>query len=216
MCILALIAAPQPGIGLASYYRRFIPHFSKIAGPLHTLTKKDIEYVWTPQCQEAFEELKRLLSTAPVLAFPNFKFPFMLETDASILGLGAVLAQRQEDGYVKPVAYASRSLQPNEKNYGITELEGLGVVWALKHFRPYLYGHHCDVYTDHQALKALLNTPQPSDKLARWGMAIQELDVKILHRSGKHNTNADALSRSPLPGTIKGECSFRDNSSNWS
>ena len=80
----------------------------------------------------------------------------------------------------------------------MTELEGLGVVWAVKHFRPYLYGHQCDIYTDHEALKSLLNTPQPSGKLARWGMAIQELDVRILHRSGKHNANADALSRVPL------------------
>ena len=78
------------------------------------------------------------------------------------------------------------------------ELEGLGAVWAVKHFRPYLYGHQCDIYTDHEALKSLLNTPRPSGKLARWGMAIQELDVRILHRSGKHNVNADALSRVPL------------------
>ena len=77
-------------------------------------------------------------------------------------------------------------------------MEGLGVVWAVKHFRPYLYGHHCDIYTDHEALKSLLNTLQPSGKLARWGMAIQELDVRILHRSGKHNANADALSRAPV------------------
>ena len=72
------------------------------------------------------------------------------------------------------------------------------MVWAVKHFRPYLYGHHCNIYTDHEALKSLLNTPQPSGKLARWGMAIQELDVRILHRSGKHNVNADALSRAPV------------------
>ena len=124
--------------------------------------------------------------------------PFILETDASGNGLGAVLAQQQDDGLVRPIAYASRSLQEHEKRYGVTKLEGLGVVWAVKHFRPYLYGHQCDIYTDHEALKSLLNTPQPSGKLARWGMAIQELDVRILHRSGKHNANADALSRVPL------------------
>ncbi len=78
--------------------------------------------------------------------------------------------------------------------------------WALKHFRAYLYGHHCDVFTDHEALKSLLNTPQPSGNLARWGMTIQELDVKILHRSGKHNANADALSRAPLLDTDSAEC----------
>jgi len=124
--------------------------------------------------------------------------PFILETNASIFGLGAVLAQSQVDGSIQPIVYANRSLQEHEKRYGITELEGLGVVWAVKHFRTYLYGHQCDIYTDHEALKSLLNTPQPSGKLARCGMAIQELDVQILHRSGKHNANTDALSRAPV------------------
>ena len=110
-----------------------------------------------------------------------------------------MLAQRQSDNTVRSIAYASRSLQPHESNYGITKLEGLGVVWAVKHFRPYLYGQTCTVYTDHEALKPLLKKPQPSGKLARWGMAIQELDLEIRHRSGKHNANADALSRHPLP-----------------
>ena len=186
-------------VGLASYYRRFVPGFSKIAGPLHALTKKDAPFVWSEACEVSFTKLKDQLTTAPVLAFPNFREPFILETDASGAGLGAVLAQKQEDGSVRPVAYASRSLLRHESNYGITELEGLGVVWAAKHFRPYLYGHSGVVYTDHEALKSLLNTPQPSGKLARWGMALQELDLTILHRSGKANANADALSRCPQP-----------------
>ena len=136
---------------------------------------------------------------APVLAYPNFEQEFLLETDASGIGLGAVLVQRQRDGTVRPVSFASRTLQNHEKNYGVTELEGLGVVWAVKHFRPYIYGHHCIVYTDHEALKSLLNTPQPSGKLAHWGLALQEMDLEICYQSGKRNSNADALSRSPLP-----------------
>lgn len=134
------------------------------------------------QCQQAFDRLKELLIQSPVLCFPDFSRPFVLETDASGTGLGAVLAQEQTDGTIHPIAYASRSLQKHEQNYGITELEGLGVVWVVKHFRVYLYGHKCTVVTDHEALKSLLNTPQPSGKLARWGMALQ-----------------DALSRCPLP-----------------
>ena len=186
-------------LGLASYYRRFVPGFSKVAAPLNALTRKDIPYIWTPDCQQAFEQLKKLLTSALLLKYPDFDKPFILETDASGDRLGEVLAQRQEDGSLQPVACASRSLQKHEKNYVITELEGLGVVWAAKHFRPYLYGHQCTIYTDHEALKSLLNTPQPSGKLARWGMALQELDLTIEHRSGKHNANADALSRHPLP-----------------
>ena len=121
-----------------------------------------------------------------VLCYPDFSRPFILETDASGVGLGAVLAQEQTDGAVKPIAYASRSIQKHERNYGITELEGLGVVWAVKYFRAYLYGHRCTLYTDHEALKSLLNTTQPSGKLARWGMAIQELDLneQLAHKRG--------------------------------
>ena len=122
----------------------------------------------------------------------------MFETDASGAGLGVVLAQKQEEGLVQPIAYASRTLQPHEKNYGVTELEALGAVWAVKHFRPYLYGYSCHLYTDHEALKSLLNTPHPSGKLARWGLALQEVDLHIHYRPGKKNANADALSCCPL------------------
>ena len=184
-------------LGLASYYRRFIPNFSKVAGPLYALTKKNAELSWTPKCKEVFENLKELLTTTPVLAFPEFSHSFILETDASGDGLGAVLAQKV-DGVVRPLAYASRTLQAHEKNLGITELEALAVVWAAKHFRPYLYAHHCDVFTDHIALKSLLNTPQPSGKLARWGLVLQDLDLNIQYRSGRSNTNADVLSRYPV------------------
>ena len=168
-----------------------------MAAPLNALTRKDIAYVWTLDCQQAFVKLKSVLTTAPLLKYPDFSKLFILETDASGDGLGAVLAQRQNDGSVRPIAYASRSLQKHEKNYGITELEGLGVVWATKHFRPYLYGHQCTVFTDQEVLNSLLNTPQPSSELARWGMALQERSLKIEHQSGKHNANADALSCHP-------------------
>ena len=102
------------------------------------------------------------------------------------------------DGIVRPVAFASRTLQHHERNYAVTELEALGVVWAAKHYHPYLHVHQCDVFTDHVALKSLLCTPQPSGKLAQWGMAILELDLHIHHQSGKKNSNADALSRYPV------------------
>ena len=172
---------------LRSLLWRFVPGFSKVAGPLHALTN------WGPECQLSFEKLKQLLTTSPVLAFPDFSWHFHLETDASGAGLGAVLAQEQSDSTKRPIAYASHSLLKHEKNYGIAELEGLGVVWAVKHFRP---------YTDHQALKWLLNTPQPSGKLARWGMALQGMDLTIQYRSEKHNENADALSRYPHTQTV--------------
>lgn len=185
-------------LGLASYYRRFIPNFSKVASPLHALTKKNVEFLWTTECGNVFEQLKKALVTAPVLSYPIFgpQQEFILETDASGVGLGAVLSQEQ-NGLVHPIAYASRSLDPHGKNYGITELETLALVWAVKYFRTYILGHRTMVYTDHAACTSLLNSARPSGKLARWALAIQEMNLVIKHRSGKSNGNADALSRTP-------------------
>ena len=185
-------------LGLTSYYRRFVPSFSALAQPLYKLTKKDVPFVWTDACEEAFQQLKQLLMRAPVLAYPNFSRDFLLETDASGLGLGAVLSQSQDDESIRPIAFASRTLQAHEKTYGISELEALGVVWAVRHFRHYIYGHRCTIYMDHEALKSLLNTPHPSGKLAQWGMALQELDLKIEYRPWRANGRADALSRYPI------------------
>ena len=137
--------------------------------------------------------------TAPVLSYPRFGpgREFILETDASGVGLGAILAQEQ-DGQIHPIAYASRTLDKHEKNYGITELETLALVWAVKYFRPYILGHKTTVFTDHAACTSLLNTARPSGKLARWALIIQEMDLAIRHRAGKKNANADALSRNPV------------------
>ena len=139
----AVKSFPQPDdlpsyrsfLGLASYYCRFVPDFSKLANPLYALTRKNIEFSWGQTQEEAFQNLKQLLMQTPVLAFPNFDQEFILETDASGAGLGAILAQTQPDQMVWPIAYASRTLQSHEKRYSATELEALAVVWAVKHFR---------------------------------------------------------------------------------
>ena len=195
-------------LGLSSYYRRFIPQFSQIAQPLHALTRKGAEFQWTDACEEAMKTLKKRLVSAPVLAYPSFDKPFVMETDASIAGVGVVLSQPQKDGQLHPVAYASRSLSAPERNYAITELETLAVVWAIAHFHSYLYGHSVTVYTDHSAVKAVLETPNPSGKHARWwtkvyGSGVK--DVHIVYRPGKLNASADALSRSPqAPAPLEG------------
>ena len=113
-------------LGLAPYYRHFVPGFSSIATPLHALTKKNALFQWTPQCQSVFDHLEELLVTAPVLAYPKFRpeEEFVLETDARLNGLGAVLGQ-QDDGHIHPIAYASRGLQPHETNYAIQCLKPL-------------------------------------------------------------------------------------------
>ena len=187
-------------LGLSSYYRRFIPNFAKIAQPLHQLTSKGVPFVWSAECEAAFTTLKGKLTVSPVLAYPSFDRGFTLETDASIQGLGAVLSQQQEDGKLHPVAYASRALNHSEKNYSVTELETLAVVWAITHFHSYLYGNCVHVLTDHSTVKAVLETPNPTGKHARWwtrvyGRGVR--DVRITYRAGRENVAADALSRSP-------------------
>ena len=188
-------------VGMCSYYRRFIPQFSTLARPLHDLTRKEATFEWTADCEQSFQSLKKKLVEAPVLAYPSFQKPFILETDASGIGLGAVLSQPQPDQKSHPIAYASRSLSASERNYSITELETLAVVWAISHFHAYLYGHEVTVFTDNSAVRAVLETSNPTGKYARWWNQVYASgiqSIKILHKSGKSNVNADALSRSPV------------------
>ena len=188
-------------LGLASYYRKFIPQFAKVAQPLHHLTRNQVIFSWDESCENAFKTLKQKLINSPVLAYPSFTRPFVLETDACLEGLGAVLSQPQDDGHLHPIAYASRALAPSEKNYGITELETLAVVWALSHFHFYLYNQTVTLYTDHSAVKDILGSSQLSGKHARWWMKVYNQgikELKIIHRAGKLNIRADSLSRNPL------------------
>ena len=139
-------------MGLVSYYRRFVAGFASIAKPLHQLMEKNHKFLWTKECQEAFDELKGKLSSPPILAYPRPDGSYILDTDASDVGVGAVLSQVQ-DGAERVVAYASRTLRRAERNYCVTWKELLAVVVSLKQFRQYLYGRHVVIRTDHDSLQ---------------------------------------------------------------
>ena len=179
-------------LGLASYYWRYIHHFSDIAAPLNKLTKKGTPFIWNQECDNAFTALKQHLTQAPVLACPQFDHhadEFSLQTDASAVGLGAVLEQ---NGHV--IAYASRSLTAPERQYSVIQRECLAVVYALKQFRHYLLGRQFQLVTDHAPLQ-WLSAQKMEGMLCRWALAMQEYDFQIVHRKGSLNTNADSLSR---------------------
>ena len=187
-------------LGLCSYNRKFIPPFAAVASPLHQLTHQDTVFQWSPAGQQAYEELKQRLISAPILAYPNFDADFILETDASVCGLGAVLSQLQADDRPHPVSYASRALNGAEKKYGITELETLAVVWGMSHFHHFLYGHNVTFYTDHTAVKAVLEAKNPTAKHARWWTKVYARGVKnieVRYQARRENANVDALSLSP-------------------
>jgi len=183
-------------MGLANYYRKFVKDFAKIASPLHELTKKGTKFVWTEECQSAFEALKKALTEAPIFAYPDFTKPFLLSTDASDDALGMVLGQEQ-NGREVVIAYGGCKLIPAERNYSVTEREALALVVGIKGFQHYLYGRKFTVYTDHNAVRWLMNIKEPTGRLARWALVLQQYDFEIKHRAGKNNGNADALSRRP-------------------
>ena len=183
-------------LGLCSYYRKFIQGFANIAAPLHALTQKNRKFEWTTACQQAFEELKRRLCSAPVLSLPRDEGCFILDTDASEHSIGAAIHQVQ-DGEERVLAYASRLYSEAEKNYCTTRKELLAVVHFTKLFKQYLLGRKFIVRTDHAALQWLQRTPEPIGQQARWLECLQEFDYQIVHRHGRNHTNADALSRRP-------------------
>ena len=181
-------------LGLAGYYRRFIKDFSKISGPLLELTKQDTTFDWTDDCTKAFNELKARLMTSPILAYPDYNKPYILQTDASGESIGMILAQKQNE-QERVIAYAGKRLTPSEKNYNTTEKEALAIIEGLKHFDPYLRGNHVTIVTDHSALVWLLKQNQPKGRIARWIAYLQQFNYTIEHKAGKKHTNADALSR---------------------
>lgn len=184
-------------LGVASWYRRFVPQFATISQPLTSLLKKGKHWKWGPEQQEAFSDLKAKLTEAPVLACPDFTKTFILQTDASNYGLGAVLTQ-ELDNVERVIAYASRHLKQAEKNYSATEKECLAILWGIRHMRPYLEGYQFIVITDHLALKWLNSIESPTGRLARWALELQQYNFLIRYRRGKQNVVADALSRTPL------------------
>lgn len=184
-------------LGLIGYYRRFIKDFAKITQPLTSCLKKRNKIIIDQKYIDAFNKCKELLTHAPLLQYPDYDKPFILTTDASSVALGAVLSQGLI-GSDKPIAYASRTLSDTESRYSTIERELLAIIWAVKHFRPYLYGRKFYIYTDHRPLVWLQSLKDPSSKLTRWRLRLQDYDFELIYKKGKHNTNADALSRIKL------------------
>ncbi|HSN23183.1 MAG TPA: reverse transcriptase family protein, partial [Methylomicrobium sp.] len=184
-------------VGLASYYRRFIARFADIARPLHQLTGKGQPFVWEAAQENAFQTLKERLITAPILASPRDEGEYVLDTDASLYGLGAVLQQKQ-DGEIRVIAYASRTLSCAERNYSTTRRELLAVIFGFKQFRQFLLGRHFLLRVDHSALTYLRKSTDLIGQSARWLEFIEEFDFRIVHRSGGSHGNCDSMSRRPF------------------
>lgn len=180
-------------VAFANYYRKFIPNFAEKAYELNKLCRKNQEFNWNKNCESSFKSLKDSLISPPVLQYPDFSETneFQLQTDASGYSLGAILS----NGDAKPIAYTSRSLNKAELNYPTIQKELLAIVWAVKHFRPYLYGRTFTIFTDHRPLIYLFNMKDPSSRLMKFRMALEEYDFVVKYVKGSDNAAADALSR---------------------
>ena len=183
-------------MSLASYYRKFVKGFSAIASSLTALLHKDKPYLWEPEQQTAFDQLKQCLVSAPVLILPDPTKPFTVTTDASDLAIGAVLSQDHGKGQ-QPVAYESRKLSPAELNYPVHEKELLAIVHAIKLWRIYLEGQRFTIITDHASLEYIKSQTTLSRRQARWLETLQSVTYEVKYKPGKTNVVADALSRIP-------------------
>nr|CAD2199831.1 unnamed protein product [Meloidogyne enterolobii] len=183
-------------VGMASFFRKHIPNFSMIVEPLTRLTRKEITFKWEEEQQKAFEEIKKILSSEPVLVFPNYNEPFHVFTDASQTGQGGALMQKdKEKNTYKAIAYCSRSLSNSERKWPPVQIELGAIIYALRQFRPFIYMAEVELHTDHKPLAYLMEKAQAHPNLARWLIELQNYNIKIVHVSGKENLLADALSR---------------------
>ncbi|GFW07657.1 retrovirus-related Pol polyprotein from transposon 297 [Trichonephila clavipes] len=188
-------------LGLAGYYQKYINLFSVIAAPLTDALKgraKKGEIKWTTECENAFRELKGKLIDKPVSYAPNFEREFIVQTDASNAGMGAVLTQLTEQGEEHPIFYLSKKFSEVEKRYCTTEKECASIVFAIKRLHYYLDGNSSLVMTDHNLLVWLNRNVSSNSRLLRWALALQPYNFRLVHRSGKSHKNADSLSRSVI------------------
>ncbi|CAN6445433.1 unnamed protein product [Victoria cruziana] len=194
----AVVKWPQPTsvseirgfLGLAGYYRRFVQGFSQLVSPMTRLLKKGVALDWTGECEQSFQEIKRRLTTAPILVLPKVGEPYVVYTDASRDGYGGVLMQND-----RVIAYTSRQLRPHEKNYATHDLELGAIVHALKVWRHYLYGVQFEVFTDHKSLTYLFSQKELNLRQRRWIEFLTDYDFQMKYHPGKANVVADALSR---------------------
>ncbi|GJU59841.1 reverse transcriptase domain-containing protein [Tanacetum coccineum] len=185
-------------LGHAGFYRRFIQDFSKIARPMTHLLEKDTPFIFSKECIESFNILKKKLTEAPILVAPDWDLPFKIMCDASDYAVGAVLGQRKTKHF-QPIHYASKTMMDAQAHYTTTEKELLAVVYAFEKFRPYLVLSKTIVYTDHSALKYLLAKQDAKPRLLRWILLLQEFDVIIRDKKGAENLTTDHLSRLENP-----------------
>lgn len=189
-------------LGLAGWYRMFIPLFATRAALTRKSSPNQIQ--WTEQTRLAFQNVRDALVTNPVLYSPDFEKIFVLQTDASEVGLGAVLKQEQ-GGELYPVAYLSRKLYPRETRYSVNEKECLTLKWALDSFKYYLLGRDFVVETDHRALQWINKMKDTNACVTRWSLSMQPFHFIVRHRPGSENVTADFLSRLPCKSLVEGE-----------
>lgn len=185
--------------GLGSYYRRFIPSFAHIIEPIAALTRKNVKFIWTQLCMDAFNQIKDLLTRSPILAYPNLSKPFILITDVSGVGLGAVLTQLDEQGRERPISYASKTLTSAERKWSTIERELRGIEWGVKVHRMYLLAVIFTIITDHKPLTHLWTMKEPTNRIMKMICKLQEYTFTIEYRKGSENAAADAMSRIEYP-----------------
>ena len=188
--------AVQRFLGMTGYYRRFCPNFARIAKPLTDLTSPKRSFVWSDECQIAFDQLKLLICSNPVLKSPDFTKPFVLQVDASEIAAGAVLLQEDNEGVLHPVSYASTKFKPYQKQYSTIEKEAVALLMALEKFEVYIDNNRkVVVYSDHNPLQFVKNFRNKNVRLMRWALALQRFNIEIRHIKGSLNLIADNLSR---------------------
>ena len=194
-------------LGMLNYYSKFLKNMSNLLGPLHGLLKKNVRWLWTKERQKSFEDSKERLIKADLLVHFDAKREIILTCDASKYGIGAVMSHIMDDGTERPILFVSRTLAPAERNYSQIEKEALGVIFAVKKFHRYIFGHKFTIANDHQPLQRLFNAEKElptmvSGRIKRWALILSTYEYQFRYLPGSKIPHADAMSRLPVQSTI--------------